>query len=139
MTSPSVTTTTAFVDGSLPFRSSKVVTQCVVQLELISTVALLAESHLSALTTASITKLVHVLQASAAFAQAFNANMYGKSSYLTPKCRCLELTSMACLPLQAAPGGAVGCRVHALPPANQAPFAASSRLWCHTTAHGITV
>jgi hypothetical protein len=63
-------------EGGLPFRSTKVVTQCVVQLELISTVAVLSEVHLGALTKDNIASLVSCLQSSAAFAQAFNANRY---------------------------------------------------------------
>jgi hypothetical protein len=64
----------AFTDAGLPFRSSKVVTQCVVQLELIATVAVLAEAHLGALSTDNIVALIGVLQDSSAFAQSFNAN-----------------------------------------------------------------
>jgi Sec7-like guanine-nucleotide exchange factor len=61
-------------NGALPFDSVRVVTQCVVQLELISAVGVLAGAHLDSLTKAHVDTLITLLEKSAAFARAFNAD-----------------------------------------------------------------
>lgn len=59
-------------ETQLPFNSGRVVTQCIVQLELIATVALLTETYLDRLTTENIVSLLTLLEGSAAFARMFN-------------------------------------------------------------------
>ena len=58
----------------LPFNSMRVVTQCVVQLELITSVGVLADAHLDSLTERHVQLLLRLLQDSADFARAFNAD-----------------------------------------------------------------
>lgn len=58
----------------LPFNSVRVVTQCVVQLELIGSVGVLADAHLDSLELQHVEVLLSLLQASADFAQRFNAD-----------------------------------------------------------------
>ena len=57
---------------SLPFKSQSVITQCVVQLELISSVGILVQRHLANLSEPQLTTLVAALRDSAAFAARFN-------------------------------------------------------------------
>ena len=60
--------------ASLPFNSQRVITQCVVQLELISSVGLLAESHLKGLTMDQLKILLDLLENTGEFARRFNAD-----------------------------------------------------------------
>jgi hypothetical protein len=60
--------------GILPFDSTKVVTQCVVQLELISTTGILSELFLESLSTENVLVIISALQGAAVFAQNFNAD-----------------------------------------------------------------
>eukprot|EP01138_Halocafeteria_seosinensis_P008060 gb/GECG01008236.1/.p1 GENE.gb/GECG01008236.1/~~gb/GECG01008236.1/.p1 ORF type:complete len:1924 (+),score=268.60 gb/GECG01008236.1/:1-5772(+) len=60
--------------ASLPFNSQRVITQCVVQLELISSVGLLAESHLKGLGIDQLEVLLGLLEKSSEFARQFNAD-----------------------------------------------------------------
>ena len=56
----------------LPFRSTTVVTQCVVQLELVSSVGILVEHALPHLSSDQLMRLVEALSASSSFARQFN-------------------------------------------------------------------
>ena len=58
----------------LPFNSVRVVTQCVVQLELIASVGVLADAHLDSLTLNHVLALLGLLESSADFARRFNAD-----------------------------------------------------------------
>jgi hypothetical protein len=58
----------------LPFSSSKVVTQCVVQLELIGAVGVLCDAQLASLSIHHVESLLSLLQSSASFARRFNAD-----------------------------------------------------------------
>jgi hypothetical protein len=56
------------------FNAQRVITQCVVQLELITAVGCLADAHLASLHEAHVNTLLELLQGSAAFARKFNAD-----------------------------------------------------------------
>jgi hypothetical protein len=62
------------VDGLLPFQSVKVVTQCVVQLELVNTVAQLCDRYLDHLSLDNLRTLLALLETSSSFARRFNAD-----------------------------------------------------------------
>lgn len=64
----------ASTPGGLRFSSVRVVTQCVVQLELISAVGVLADAHLPSLTYGHVEALLGLLQRSADFARRFNGD-----------------------------------------------------------------
>ena len=76
VTSPAGTGSSSSSSSSvlLPFSSVRVVTQCVVQLELISAVGVLADAHLPSLTYGHVELLLGLLQRSAAFARRFNGD-----------------------------------------------------------------
>ena len=57
---------------SMPFNTSRVVTQCVVQLELINCVGVLASAHLNTLPAKELLMIVNMLEKAADFARAFN-------------------------------------------------------------------
>jgi Sec7-like guanine-nucleotide exchange factor len=59
---------------SLPFNAQRVVTQCVVQLELIGCAGVLADAHLSSLKMTHVDELLSLLQGSAEFARKFNGD-----------------------------------------------------------------
>lgn len=61
---------------TLPFRSVKVVTECVVQLELVSIVNVLAESYLACLSNDNILAIITTLENSVEFARKFNADRF---------------------------------------------------------------
>lgn len=147
--------------GPLPFRSVRVVTQCVVQLELVATVALLCSQYLHALSTDNLRTLLTVLETAATFARTFNADKCvvgwawvgswvwasglgcacaaqgGHSSDL----RCpgpLPLPSMCALPPTRAQGAAtrvVDSRVHALRKTEQGAVTAATGDQRYTTPH----
>ena len=62
------------VDGMLPFRSVRVVTQCVVQLELVNTVAQICDRYLDRLSLENLRTLLSLLETSSSFARKFNAD-----------------------------------------------------------------
>jgi hypothetical protein len=59
---------------TLPFRSIKVVTECVVQLELIAVVNVLTESYLTVLSNDNLVSIITILENSVEFARKFNAD-----------------------------------------------------------------
>jgi hypothetical protein len=59
---------------TLPFNAQRVVTQCVVQLELIGCAGVLADAHLSSLKISHVDELLSLLQGSAEFARKFNGD-----------------------------------------------------------------
>lgn len=59
---------------ALPFRSVKVVTECVVQLELVAVVRVLSEHYLGCLSVDNVTAIVNTLENSVEFARKFNAD-----------------------------------------------------------------
>jgi len=61
-------------NSGLPFSSQRVITQCVVQLELIGCVGVLADAHLDSLELEHVDILLALLQNSAEFAGKFNAD-----------------------------------------------------------------
>ena len=61
----------------LPFRSVKVVTECVVQLELMGAVSVITDSYLSCLSNENVTALIDTLENSIEFARKFNADRCG--------------------------------------------------------------
>jgi hypothetical protein len=71
---PAVVAAAAAARPLLPFSSVRVVTQCVVQLELIGCVGVLADAHLDSLELVHVDSLLGLLQGSADFARRFNAD-----------------------------------------------------------------
>lgn len=58
----------------LPFNGNAVITQCVVQLELIGAVSVLADAHIESLSLKNVETLLGLLQSSADFARRFNGD-----------------------------------------------------------------
>jgi len=59
---------------ALPFNATRVLTQCVVQLELVTAVGILANGHVQALTLDQLRHLLELLEECADFARRFNSN-----------------------------------------------------------------